>query len=775
MCMKPHSSSADHTESHAAPSIPAGCTSSVMLDSAVALAKRGKPVFPCKQDKSPLTEHGFKDATKDSGIIRQWWTQHPDALIGMPTGSVSGLVVLDVDNKNGHDGDESLYQLQLKYGQLPDTPQVLTPSGGRHVYFQHPGIPIKSTASGIGDGLDIRGEGGYVIVPPSRVNGKCYEYEASNPTHIADMPGWLIELTKKERQPTPAQSVSGGSVGNRNVHFASLAGSMRRRGMGQDAIMAALKVENQVLDVPLDIEEVEKIAASIAKYEPGSQEVVYSRAELAAMIEKTDSEDLDQFMEINRLIGGSDLSPIETAALHKAIKRKAGINITDLRLDIEACKDQADVDQQELTKIVMQTIGRDNLLFTDEWFYLWDQAGVWKQESDRMIKQTIHHVCNERNIPYTSHLVDAVTNLIKTESFHRNHQFNQDSGTINVRNGELHYDTQLGAWELRPHSREHYRTAQLTVSYDPEALAPRFKQFLAEVFAGDAEMEAKTMMALELIGYTLLTTCRYEKFVLMIGSGANGKSVLLGVLEALLGRENICAVQPSRFDNPFNRAHLHGKLANIITEIAEGAEIADAQLKAIVSGELTTAEHKMKTPFEFHPFATCWLGTNHMPHTRDFSDALFRRVMLLTFPNKFEGSNCDPYLKDKLTQELPGILNLALRAIAGVFIRNSFTSCPSTEEEKCRWKLEADQVAQFIDDECETCTGEFETVDHLYRQYQLWAKDAGIERSLSKNKFSNRIERLGYQRKRKAKGGRGFVGLRHRLQIEDSPGWDRVT
>lgn len=81
----------------------------------------------------------------------------------------------------------------------------------------------------------------------------------------------------------------------------------------------------------------------------------------------------------------------------------------------------------------------------------------------------------------------------------------------------------------------------------------------------------------ELIGYTLLTTCRYEKFALLVGPGANGKTVLLGTIKALVGAKHAAAVQPSQFDNVFQRAHLQGKLANIVTEIAEGVVIADGR------------------------------------------------------------------------------------------------------------------------------------------------------------------------------------------------------
>src|SRR5690606_24879426 len=125
-------------------------------------------------------------------------------------------------------------------------------------------------------------------------------------------------------------------------------------------------------------------------------------------------------------------------------------------------------------------------------------------------------------------------------------------------------------------------------------------------------------------------------------------------------------VQPSEFGNRFQRGYLRDKLANIVTEIKQGEVIDDAALKGIVSGEPATVEAKFKDPFTIRPFATCWFGTNHMPHTRDFSDALFRRALVVQFSEAFkpELGNCDPNLKNKLLDELPGILNMALDAYA---------------------------------------------------------------------------------------------------------------
>lgn len=124
------------------------------LTAALAHAAAGRPVFPCGPHKRPLTPKGFKDASRDPNTIRRWWTEHPEALIGMPTGRASRVFVLDVDNdaQTGKDGDSSLAQLEGRHGPLPATVESLTPRGGRHKLFRHPGpeVTIPNSASKLG-------------------------------------------------------------------------------------------------------------------------------------------------------------------------------------------------------------------------------------------------------------------------------------------------------------------------------------------------------------------------------------------------------------------------------------------------------------------------------------------------------------------------------------------------------------------------------------------------------------------------------------------------
>jgi len=158
-------------------------------------ATQDMPVFPCRPDKKPYTGNGFKNATYDPHQIIKWWEKWPDALIGMPTGKMSGYCILDVDIKNDVDGTATLHELEQANNKLPDTWATLTPSGGFHYWFKYPGQHIQTSAGKIGQGLDIRGEGGYVIIPPS----KGYQWEISNPEICAEMPAWLIQECNKPR------------------------------------------------------------------------------------------------------------------------------------------------------------------------------------------------------------------------------------------------------------------------------------------------------------------------------------------------------------------------------------------------------------------------------------------------------------------------------------------------------------------------------------------------------------------------------------------------
>ena len=226
--------------------------------------------------KHPRIDDWTNAATADEGKINTWWRTWPHANIGVLTGPPSGLVVLDVDPRHG--GDESIQKLIEEHGQLPWCPAVETGSGGQHYYLRHPGRLIKSRA-GILPGLDVKGDGGMVVAPPSvHATGMSYRwYDGYSPLEavipLPDIPDWLMALLVKEDErdgkpapPLPEYIPQGG----RRAALLSLAGSMRRRGAGQGAIFAALMAENaEKCRPPLDRGEVAQIASSAVRdWEP---------------------------------------------------------------------------------------------------------------------------------------------------------------------------------------------------------------------------------------------------------------------------------------------------------------------------------------------------------------------------------------------------------------------------------------------------------------------------------------------------------------------------
>jgi hypothetical protein len=172
-----------------------------LLRGALIYAGRGIPVFPCEpHGKRPLTVDGFLEATTDEARIHQWWARWPNANVAIPTGERSGLLVFDVDSGEGTD---SVALLELSRGQSPKTARAATGGGGIHLYFRYPSPEelmsaglytreVRNSQGLLGDGLDVRGEGGYVVAPPSSTQ-RAYRWIDRSPPAGAS---WLLGCLK---------------------------------------------------------------------------------------------------------------------------------------------------------------------------------------------------------------------------------------------------------------------------------------------------------------------------------------------------------------------------------------------------------------------------------------------------------------------------------------------------------------------------------------------------------------------------------------------------
>lgn len=267
----------------------------VVLEAALDYARRGLRVIPlhvvrkggtcscghadCKTPgKHPLIPDWTDRATTDAGCITIWFGHtFKGANVGIVTGAKSGVIVLDVDPRHG--GDDSLDSLIYLHGR-PDTLTAFTGGGGAHYYFRHPGVPVADKTA-IMDGLDLKGDGGMVVAPPSiHESGGAYDWDGIEgfETPIAPAPDWLVNLVRadrgdgsRERQNTGTSRTVGKVIpeGERNGALASIAGYLRRLGAPRETILAALTAINEAqCNPPLPAREVQTIAKSVARYAP---------------------------------------------------------------------------------------------------------------------------------------------------------------------------------------------------------------------------------------------------------------------------------------------------------------------------------------------------------------------------------------------------------------------------------------------------------------------------------------------------------------------------
>lgn len=263
-----------------------------MLEAALAYSRRGFNLIPlhtpiiergdsrcsCRKancqgiGKHPRTMNGLKDATTDEAKIRKWWGQWPDANIGIVTGAESNIVTLDVDPRHG--GNESLTDLLARHGELPATLTFITGGGGRHINFEHPGVKVRNVQASarIGAGLDFRGNGGYIVAPPSlHMSGASYRWQGAD-TPLARMPQWLLAKLKQSAPKIAGNGAEPIPEGSRNSLLFQEGCSQRHSGKSLEQIETKLlEIDSERCRPPLDEGEVRKIAASAASYLSGNQ------------------------------------------------------------------------------------------------------------------------------------------------------------------------------------------------------------------------------------------------------------------------------------------------------------------------------------------------------------------------------------------------------------------------------------------------------------------------------------------------------------------------
>lgn len=306
----------------------------------------------------------------------------------------------------------------------------------------------------------------------------------------------------------------------------------------------------------------------------------------------------------------------------------------------------------------------------------------------------------------------------------------QECQALGTENGFLDLQAVLTSDQpatLHPPNPSLFAVPYLHYPHDCTAPCPLWLQTLAEILPPMSPDDHRIAVVQEYFGYCLLATNhRFEKFLILIGEGSNGKSVVLEVLSEMLGRHNVSHVSLDAFGGEFRNAEMIGKLANIATDMQRMPRVHEGILKQLVSGEPIQINRKHQAPVSMYPTAKLVFATNHLPPFADTSDGLWRRMMVVPFNVRFAAERIDRYRARRIVaEELPGVLNWALEGARRLIRNDAFTHCCVCESAKGWHRHDSDPFLQFLDECCDVREGLTVLADDLYSAYRGFCDHSG--------------------------------------------------
>lgn len=703
---------------------------------------------PACEDAGKHPRLAWRDLTQrhpSEKMVRAWFAQWPSMNIGIVTGPVSGVVVLDVDRG----GEES-----LEDKPIPMTPMCRTGGGGRHVFFRYPpDAEIRNFAAKL-PGLDLRAFGGYVVAAPSNHrSGNCYEWYDSmglDDVDLAELPSWILELCA-QKPSKPSTKPAGDKIGEgeRNSTLFRDASAMRRRGLSESAIYAALKVTNaERCAPPLPDDELQKIAQSAAKYTPEG-DFHDDPSQYKPIDAKPDRPTHDDHTEA----GNAELFILQHGENLRYARHLGNWHVWSGK-HWEPDADGA------VTRLAIETTRSryDELKLCDSKEERARLFGFIKTSENRGKLESMLAIAHDlEGVTIQSDMLDA------------------DPWALNVANGTV--DLQTGC--LKPHAQVDLITRCLPIEYDPDAECPRWLQFLSEVFAEDDDLIRFVARA---VGYSLTGLTREQCFFLLHGMGSNGKSVFRTILQAITG-EYARSTPMNTFLEQKNEGIRNDlamlKVARIVcaSETGQSRRFDEALLKTMTGQDPITARYMRQDFFTFVPQFKVWLFCNHLPRMDGGDYAMTRRIRLIPFTVRFAFPEdpeplppfADRGLETKLLNELPGILTWAIRGCLD-WQRHSLGDAQAVKIAVRKYANDQDQFGQFLESCCVLTERASATAKDLFAEYCQWCSVNG-ERAASNNTFGRKLTDKGFTREHTRSGAIWHgLGLLVNREPGDMPG-----
>lgn len=390
---------------------------------------------------------------------------------------------------------------------------------------------------------------------------------------------------------------------------------------------------------------------------------------------------------------------------------------------------------QDCTGRVRENLIVDDVLKTHQLKYIvasgfYEYArGVWLSRPDEFIKRYVkislgNLATNARMCSIANHIK---TQCASEENFNTKNFFNFLNGTLDLDNLELH-----------DFSASDMLSIQVNYEFNKNSRAPLWDKFIGQVMEDNQQ---KILLLQEIAGYVFFPDCSLEKCFMLLGSGANGKSVFINTLRNVFGPDNCSNVSISDLVSNFEPIHLRYSIANFVTEMRSSLKGTSERFKNAISGEPLTAAYKGKDSITFISRAKWISASNSFIASNDVTRGTTRRLYFVNFGRSFSDQEADKDLSKKLLAELPGIFNWCLDGYKRLRQTKSFTLTDEMKTLEKEFRESINPLEVFVDEELVNIVGDERTSTSLYTSYSEWAKKAGFF-PVNRIRFTREIRRL---------------------------------
>lgn len=676
---------------------------SAILSAALRYADRGLRVLPVLANQKQPVWQGWPEKATCDPTEIESAFRDTDHGVGIATGA--GLIVIDLD------AGADIAPLIEELGELPEGPVVSTGGGGTHHYFRAPeDVRIGNSAGKLAPRIDVRGDRGFVVAPPTmHSSGKAYRWVIDlEDAEIPDLPSaWMNRLVAFSSQASQSATRTI-PRGARNDRLFRHGCAVRGDGGSLEEVLRAVRVRNNACDPPLDEEELRQIAQSCMRYDPGRDYV------------RSDGGNANRLVDlfVDRIRYSAELGWF----VYDGTRWRNdfdGLRVTDLAR-ISARLLREDALHSGDTDAIKFAVSSDNASRI--------RNAVELAKSDPRVQVTVDDLDREPDY-------------------------------LNLVNGVLDLRTSV----LLPHDPQRLMTKQAGAPYESQAEAPRFGRFLQEILPSAEERQYLQ----RLVGYCLTGHVSEQVFAVLLGSGANGKSVLCELLlRGVLGDYAQSApfelfVGRSVMSDGYNgTADFRGARLVLASEAPEGARWNESLLKSLTGGDTISARFHRQHFFQFRPTCKFMFRLNDPPFVRNGGDAFWRRLHVLGLHLVIPAEKRDPTLIDKLLQESAGVLRWAVDG-ARAWYRDGLGPPESVRAAVEEYREDQESVIPWIEARCETGAQYSESCKRLLEDYRGWCAAEGLEPVLAQA-WGRKLKSLGYQKGKLSRGVRARRGLRLR-------------